>query len=211
MPSYYTSSSAGRQDSSYSHESHGYTSSNRTYESSYGSSSHKYDSSSHRDSDLSYSSSRGTSHDYDSNYHSSRGRDPSPLHHSSTARAISPLQSYNEFPRRTYSHSDHRSVSPLGSSQFEQPSTYSSSSRPKRALTTRDVRETPSYGQDGYYGKSAATEGFTGAGLSRSNAVRRRENPRREYVGEIRDRRGGDGRRHVQPDFSRGDFSWDRY
>jgi hypothetical protein len=199
MPSYYNSSSTGRQDSGYSHDFHGYSSSTRTGDPSYGSSSRKYDSSSHRD--------------YDSSYASSRDRAPSPLHHTFISRAISPPCSYAEFPRRTYSHSDHRSVSPLGSSRFEQSRPYSSSTYSSSASSraAREVRETPSYGQDGYYGSAAATEGFTGKRLSRSNAVRRRDKPQK--YGESGEYGSEHGRKagFRKPDLSREDFSRDRY
>ncbi|EAT79573.1 hypothetical protein HBI56_053880 [Parastagonospora nodorum] len=92
------------------------------------------------------------------------------LRRPATARGISPPCSDAERPRRQHSYSDHRSVSPLGSSRFENRSDYSS--RPLGRSST--VRETPSYGDDGYYGKSDTTSGYKGAGLSRSNAVRGR-------------------------------------
>jgi hypothetical protein len=88
----------------------------------------------------------------------------------STARSISPPRSDAERPRRQYSYSDHRGVSPLGSSRFEKRT--ESSSRPLGRSST--IRETPTYGDDGYYGKSDTTSGYKGAGLSRSNAIRGR-------------------------------------
>jgi hypothetical protein len=92
------------------------------------------------------------------------------LRRAAKARGISPPRSDAEHSSRQYSYSDHRSISPLGSSRFEKRSDYSS--RPLGRSST--VRETPSYGDDGYYGKSDTTSGYKGAGLSRSNAIRGR-------------------------------------
>lgn len=92
------------------------------------------------------------------------------LRRAATARGISPPRSDAERPRRQYSYSDHRGVSPLGSSRFEKRT--ESSSRPLGRSS--NIRETPTYGDDGYYGKSDTTSGYKGAGLSRSNAIRGR-------------------------------------
>jgi hypothetical protein len=91
-------------------------------------------------------------------------------------RSISPPRSHAEQPRSNLTsrqYADHRSVSPLESSRFEEPTPFRR--EPKRSLTTREV---PQMGYDGYFGTSNATQSFTGAGLSRSNAVRGRTNER---------------------------------
>jgi hypothetical protein len=114
-------------------------------------------------------------------------------------RSISPPRSHAEQPRSNLTsrqYADHRSVSPLGSSRFEGPASFRR--EPKRSLTMREV---PQMGYDGYFGHSNATQSFIGAGLSRSNAMRRRNNERgfggTVYFGGVRDARqakrcGGD-------------------
>jgi hypothetical protein len=118
-------------------------------------------------------------------------------------RSISPPHSHAEQPRSNVTsrqYADHRSVSPLGSSRFEE----SIRRDPKRALTMREI---PQMGHDGYYGASDATQQFTGKGLARSNAVRGRANER--GFGGIGYSKGvQDVRRHG------GEFSsaqWERY
>jgi hypothetical protein len=80
-----------------------------------------------------------------------------------------------------YSHcrSEHRSVSPFGTSRFEQRSPYfsrtsQSYSNPRHSVTTSEVCETPRYGCDGYYGSSDTTMSRSGAGLARSSVRRGR-------------------------------------
>jgi hypothetical protein len=95
------------------------------------------------------------------------------------SRGVSPPRCHAEQPRSkvtTRGQQEYRSVSPLGSSRFEQPSPYTGQVR--RSATVSGPREMPRYGQDGYYGSSVATKPFQGAGLSRSNAVRSRDNDR---------------------------------
>jgi hypothetical protein len=88
-------------------------------------------------------------------------------------RDVSPPRSSAEAPRTSLTsrqYADHRSVSPLGTSRFEQASPYRR--QPTRSQTLGEV---PHMGYDGYFGASDTTQGFAGAGLSRSNAVRGRE------------------------------------
>jgi hypothetical protein len=117
---------------------------------------------------------RSSPHASVSRSHSLRGSRPYDY-----SRAVSPPRCHAEQPRSRVtarSHQDYRSVSPLGSSRFEQPSPYTGQVR--RSVTVSGPRETPRYGQDGYYGSSVATKPFQGAGLPRSNAVRSRDNDR---------------------------------
>jgi hypothetical protein len=127
-----------------------------------------------------------------------------PYHH----RDVSPPRSSAEAPRTGLTspqYADHRSVSPLGTSRFEEASPYRR--QPTRSQTLGEV---PHMGYDGYFSASDATQGYTGAGLSRSNAVRGRANERgfgcTVYAGGARDerRRGryGDGF---------GSSRWERY
>ncbi|KAH7074311.1 hypothetical protein FB567DRAFT_611292 [Paraphoma chrysanthemicola] len=143
-------------------------------------------------------------------------------------RDVSPPRSRAEQPRYVHDSridfSEHRSVSPLGSSRFERPYQYTNtdttSSSLRRAATKREVREMPHYGYDGYHGNSAATNGYsynsgTGAGVSRSNAVRGRTTDRvTGYGGGASDGRYQEARRQPQrgSNFRSGGFSdWERY
>jgi hypothetical protein len=126
-----------------------------------------------------------------------------PYHH----RDVSPPRSSAEAPRTgltSRQYADHRSVSPLGTSQFEEASPYCR--QPARSHTLHEV---PHMGYDGYFGASDTTQGYTGGGLSRSNAVRGRANERgfgTGYAGAARDeRRGG----RYGDDY--GSSRWERY
>jgi hypothetical protein len=157
---------------------------------------------------------------YGSSYHSSASRydaahggRSADVQHSS--RDLSPPRSHAEQPRQgatAYSQHDHRSVSPLGSSRFEKPSLYTGSLR--RSATVGEAHETLHYGKDGYYGSSKVTAILQGAGLSRSDAVRGRDNDRgfgvTGHSGGEEARRLADARSGA--DFSRGGYSsWERY
>ncbi|KAH7069675.1 hypothetical protein BKA63DRAFT_555904 [Paraphoma chrysanthemicola] len=143
-------------------------------------------------------------------------------------RDVSPPRSRIEQPRYVQDSridfSEHRSVSPLGSSPFERPYQYTNTNTTsgslRRATTTREVREMPRYGHDGYHGNSAATNGNsynpgTGAGVSRSNAVRGRTTDRiTGYGGGTSDGRYQEARRQQQhgSNFRNGGLSdWERY
>jgi hypothetical protein len=161
---------------------------------------------------------------------------------SASRRPVSPPRSQAERPRQMTSRGfeDHRSVSPLGTSRFEQPYL-----RPQRANTTLQAgREQQS--NSGYYGtsKPAVCENPTSAGyygsfgtsgtrrveashgygsglaLTRSNAVRGRENQRgfgtTGFSGGAADSRYEQARQErgvrFGSDFARGRFSnWENY
>jgi hypothetical protein len=161
---------------------------------------------------------------------------------SASRRPVSPPRSQAERPRQMTSRGfeDHRSVSPLGTSRFEQPC-----SRPQRANTTLQAgREQPSnseyYGtfkpaaceiptSAGYYGnfgssgsrREEAYHGYgSGLGLTRSNAVKGRENQRgfgtTGFSGGAADSRYEQARQErgarFGSDFARGGFSnWENY
>ncbi|KAF2029802.1 hypothetical protein EK21DRAFT_89409 [Setomelanomma holmii] len=143
-------------------------------------------------------------------------------------RDVSPPRSERERPRNAYGArfdpSEHRSVSPLGSSWFEQPfqssrRRYDSSSL-GRSATVREAREIPRYGYDGYFGSSDTTDRTygTGAGISRSNAIRGRANDRgfgvTGFAGGASDLRYQETRRQQRhgSNFGSGGFSsWENY
>ena len=86
-------------------------------------------------------------------------------------RDVSPPRCQAEQPRRVhdarFDFSDHRSVSPLGSSRFERsyerPRRFASSGNGtdsnsvRSSATVREVHEVPQFGYDGYYGASDTT------------------------------------------------------
>ena len=155
---------------------------------------------------------------YDSRY---RYRDLSPMRASERPRVYTNKHSYD----------DHRSVSPLGSSRFEQPSTTSrllasmgrpstssSSSRtsssyatPSYASSFREPQQT-SFSIDRGYERPSTSGGYGGGGLYRSSAVRGsegREAPRRMGSdGEYGAHLGTQRRPQMGSNFSNGGFGW---
>ncbi|KAH6865421.1 hypothetical protein BKA58DRAFT_471405 [Alternaria rosae] len=154
---------------------------------------------------------------YDSRY---KYRDLSPMRTSERPRAYTNKHSYD----------DHRSVSPLGSSRFEQPSTTSrllgsmgrsstssSSSRygsgassyatPSYASNFREPQQTSFTIDRGY--ERPSTSGGYGGGLYRSSAVRGGEAPRRMGSdGEYGAHLGSQRRPQMGSNFQNGGFNW---
>lgn len=154
---------------------------------------------------------------YDSRY---KYRDLSPMRTSERPRTYTNEHSYN----------DHRSVSPLGSSRVEQPSTTSmllgSMGRPSTSSTRTSSSRydssyaTPSYASSfrepqqtsftidrGY--ERPSTSGGYGGGLYRSSAVRGGEAPRRMGSdGEYGPHLGSQRRLQMGSNFQNGGFNW---
>ncbi|KAH7381460.1 hypothetical protein DE146DRAFT_773219 [Phaeosphaeria sp. MPI-PUGE-AT-0046c] len=111
------------------------------------------------------------SHHADSSQHT-QGPGPASTPQPQRHRTISPLG--NNDTSRTGS--DYRSISPLGTSRFEQPSPYTHAriQHVQQSSRSRHVCEVPRLGCDGYYGASDTTVLFEGAGVGRRNAKRGR-------------------------------------
>lgn len=146
--------------------------------------------------------------------HTSSKPTNSPYTSSSTRyRDVSPVRSSHHQSSNHYNNDG--TVSPLGTSRFEQPSPYSTSyarhAQPQRQARRQtshaihQVRENPQIGQVGYYGKSQATGDN---GISRRTAVRGRVTGYSGGVGDVRR-----GKREEQGrNFGGGEVGrWERY
>ncbi|KAG9187140.1 hypothetical protein G6011_05011 [Alternaria panax] len=140
-------------------------------------------------------------------------------------RGVSPIRG-SEHPRaytNNHAYDDHRSVSPLGTSRFEQPSMSScqfsafnmggalANRSTSYATSSRDTSRSTSFeigrGHDGYGRPSTS-----GGGLSRSGAVRGGNAPRRmEDDGMYGARLGRERRPNIGPNFRGGDFNWSHF
>ena len=144
------------------------------------------------------------SRDFQYNY-----RDVSQIRSSKRPRAFAHKHAYD----------DHRSVSPLGTSRFEQPSTPSGLFRvggsisnraphPSYATSLRDTSRSTSFeidrGCDGYERPSTS-----GGGLFRNSATRGGTTPRRMgNDGEYGSMLGRERRPNIGPNFRDGGFNW---
>lgn len=109
--------------------------------------------------------------------HPKSSQQPNYTHSTTRHRDVSPMRKDSRPSTSTgypkYKYNDHRSVSPLGSSRFEQPSPYTHL-RHQQPSGFRHVHEVPQMGYDGYHGSSDTTVEFKGKGVGRQNAVRGR-------------------------------------
>lgn len=109
--------------------------------------------------------------------HTKPSQQPNYTHSTTRHRDVSPTRKDRRPSTSTgYSHNkynNHRSVSPLGSSRFEQPSPYTYL-RHQQPSGFRHVHEVPQMGYDGYHGNSDTTVEFKGKGVERQTAVRGR-------------------------------------
>jgi hypothetical protein len=142
-------------------------------------------------------------------------------------RDLSPLREVERPRQNVNAYEDHRSVSPLGTSRFEQPFTSSrsfASSPLQRSDTVREsygTRSYDSYGRSLYnhdYDRSTTSQAYgEPSSLSRSNAVRGRTSSQPHASSEIgyiaSDPRLGTQRRpNIDSNFRTGGFSnWERF